>query len=492
MSGDIAMPADCGYEQAGLDSYLVRCYRSLSFTRPTPIQFYSIRAYRQQARSMVAQSKSGTGKTLSYISIILTHLLAAAPPGHQCSYLVVLPTRELALQVYQNFREIAASFALVKHEDEAERASRQRLRQVRLLMTIGGIPFEDDRKKYQQSGGNVVVGTIGRVLEFVDKKLIRPSELRMIVLDEGDKLFECRNKRFGELLSQVMSAREGSGYKVEFLLFSATYSDKLLREITHKRQFVFVQTLVDPQGQLQARVVEDTADLQVSESGEPETARDSIINLDNIKKYRLVARCEGSSYFSAKMAALQQLLRELAYQRCLVFVEKKTLLEQINERLIASQLDALLIHGSLSQSARIKLMNQVNQARIILASDLLARGIDIELDLVILFDAKHNDTFWHRIGRTGRYDKMGVAVSLDDIEGWQDYCKEEVQEHLDRIAATFDKGKEWYGKYLTEIGTWNETTIEKEIALEQEYRYFDEEKRPKAQERKKKQQSPAT
>ena len=82
---------------------------------------------------------------------------------------------------------------------------------------------------------------------------------------------------------------------------------------------------------------------------------------------------------------------------------------------------------------------------------------------MILFDAKHNDTFWHRIGRTGRYDKMGVAISLDNIEGWQDYSKEEVQGHLDLIACTFNKGKEWYGKYLTEIGTWNETNLEKEL-----------------------------
>jgi superfamily II DNA/RNA helicase len=66
-------------------------------------------------------------------------------------------------------------------------------------------------------------------------------------------------------------------------------------------------------------------------------------------------------------------------------------------------------------------MNQINQTKIILASDLLARGIDIELDLVILFDAKNNDNFWHRIGRTGRYNKMGVAISLDNIENWQEY-----------------------------------------------------------------------
>lgn len=100
-------------------------------------------------------------------------------------------------------------------------------------------------------------------------------------------------------------------------------------------------------------------------------------------------------------------------------------------------------------------MNQINQSKIILASDLLARGIDIELDLVILFDAKNNDTFWHRIGRTGRYNKMGVAISLDNVEDWQLYERELVQRNLEEIGVTFNKSKEWYGKYLTEIGNWN-------------------------------------
>jgi ATP-dependent RNA helicase DeaD len=74
-------------------------------------------------------------------------------------------------------------------------------------MSIGGIPFEDDRKKYLQSGGNVVVGTIGRILEFTDKKLIKINELKMIVLDEGDKIFECKNRRFTEMLEQIMNIK---------------------------------------------------------------------------------------------------------------------------------------------------------------------------------------------------------------------------------------------------------------------------------------------
>lgn len=101
-------------------------------------------------------------------------------------------------------------------------------------------------------------------------------------------------------------------------------------------------------------------------------------------------------------------------------------------------------------------MNQINHSKVIIASDLLARGIDIELDLVILFDARQNDTFWHRIGRTGRYDKMGVAISLDNIEDWEDYSQTKVQANLDEISSNFNKNKEWYGTYLTEIGGWNE------------------------------------
>jgi len=76
-----------------------------------------------------------------------------------------------------------------------------------------------------------------------------------------------------------------------------------------------------------------------------------------------------------------------------------------------------MIHGSLTQAARFRMMNRINESKIIIASDLLARGIDVLIDLVILFDAKHGDTIWHRIGRTGRYGRNGVVVSLDRVEG---------------------------------------------------------------------------
>lgn len=78
-----------------------------------------------------------------------------------------------------------------------------------------------------------------------------------------------------------------------------------------------------------------------------------------------------------------------------------------------------MIHGSLSQANRIKALNQATKSKIIVCSDLLARGIDLKLDLVVLYDAKLDETFWHRIGRTGRFGRMGVVVTLDRIEGWK-------------------------------------------------------------------------
>ena len=85
-------------------------------------------------------------------------------------------------------------------------------------------------------------------------------------------------------------------------------------------------------------------------------------------------------------------------------------------------------------------MNQANKSKIVISSDLLARGIDLVLDLVILFDANINETFWHRIGRTGRFGRVGVVVSLDRIEGWQGYDKERINEILGESIVEEEKG----------------------------------------------------
>jgi superfamily II DNA/RNA helicase len=121
-----------------------------------------------------------------------------------------------------------------------------------------------------------------------------------------------------------MTLKDQDAFKIEFLLYSATLTKKLLQEITAKRSFVFIQTLVDHEGTLNVNVTEDIKNLSLDDALCEQA--DSLINLDNIKKYKLVLSKDGCSFFNAKMASLIQLLQELSYLRCLVFVEKKTLL----------------------------------------------------------------------------------------------------------------------------------------------------------------------
>ena len=101
---------------------------------------------------------------------------------------------------------------------------------------------------------------------------------------------------------------------------------------------------------------------------------------------------------------------------------------------------------------------------------MLARGIDFELDLVILFDIKMNETFWHRIGRTGRFGKNGVAISLDYVEGWEDYQEETINQILSGIEL--QNTKKYYGKYMSELGNWHENQNNILIDESNGYKYF--------------------
>jgi superfamily II DNA/RNA helicase len=114
-----------------------------------------------------------------------------------------------------------------------------------------------------------------------------------------------------------------------------------------------------------------------------------------------------------------------------LFVEKKAQMSQVADYL--KELEPLMIHGSLSQSARIKMLNQLNHSKVIITSDLLARGIDILVDLIILYNAAEGENFWHRIGRTGRIGRKGLVISLDDIENWQDFSFEAAEAALREV-----------------------------------------------------------
>ena len=103
--------------------------------------------------------------------------------------MVLTPTRELAIQVYQNLRQILEAREGIKVEDDKEKTTKMRLKETKVMMCIGGIPFEDDKKKYIEHGAHIIVGTVGRVYEMLTKNVINFNKLMTLTMDEGDKIW---------------------------------------------------------------------------------------------------------------------------------------------------------------------------------------------------------------------------------------------------------------------------------------------------------------
>lgn len=312
------------------------------------------------------------------------------------------------MQVYQSIRKILASGKAVYQlaSDERSKEVRTMMMRMSVHLSIGGLPIEDDKKKYLETGCHIVVGTVGRVYELVEKGILSLKGINTLVLDEGDKLFEQADsvKKLKSIINRTN--------KPQILVYSATYSNDVVAEIRKIGEFQFVRTVASDEGM----EVKELDDIDEMKDGVEEVD----LGLKNITKLA-VRKLETNqrSLFTQKLDLTKLMLSNLTFLKCLIFVEKKAQIPQVFQAL--KSFDPLLIHGSLSQATRIKLMNQINTHKVIITSDLLARGIDIVVDLIILFNSGGGDNFWHRVGRTGRIGRKGVVISLDEIEGWEEY-----------------------------------------------------------------------
>lgn len=405
---------DKTFRDLPLLSTLQEALNIIEYVRPTAVQFYSI-PLGIQNNNLIVQSKSGTGKTLAFTSIFLNRLIGLLkeeriksnnePLNHplQVRVLVLEPTRELAVQVYQFVRKILAAFKNVKSTDGDSRMAKQIVNSITVGLNIGGLPMEDDKKNYHESGFHIVVGTVGRVYELVSKKIVGLGSVNIVVMDEGDKLFEQNDtiRRMKAILKEVTDA--------QYLVYSATFSDRTFEELSRYGKFTFVKTVASGM-EMNVQMTTDPTFKDIE--GDEER-----LELCNIVKLRCLFPESDKSIFSQKLAKTKELLTTLPFKKCLLFVEKKAQIAQVCDYL--KDFQPLMIHGSLSQSARIKMLNQLNDSKIIVTSDLLARGIDILVDLILLFNATEGENFWHRIGRTGRIGRKGLVITLDDIPSWQ-------------------------------------------------------------------------
>lgn len=351
------------FDSLGLPAALLTAARALGFESPTPIQSAAIPVVLGGA-DLRACAQTGSGKTAAYGLPVLQRLIegnagrfgAARTRGPYA--LVLVPTRELALQVGTVLRDLARHLP-------------QRLR---IHVVFGGESINPQMMGLR-GGADLVVATPGRLIDLVEHRALALSEVQTLVLDEADRLLDLG---FAEELQRVLGLLPA---RRQNLLFSATYSPAVVRLA---------------EGLLHRPVV-----IEIAQT--PETVPD-------------IAQRAIAVDTTRRTALLRHLIETHEWSRVLVFVATQYAAELVAEKLYRQGVYATAFHGGLSQGARTRVLDEFKDERweVVVATDLSARGIDIsDLPVVVNYDLPRAVAdYVHRIGRTGRAGESGLAVSF--------------------------------------------------------------------------------
>jgi ATP-independent RNA helicase DbpA len=342
-----------GFSTLGLSPPLLAAIEELGYTAPTPIQRAAIPAL-LAGRDVIGQARTGSGKTAAFALPILQRLDLEA---RTVQALVLCPTRELSTQVAREFRALGRG-----------------LHGLAVVELVGGQPAKPQRAALER-GVHVAVGTPGRLLDHLDHGSLRPDTIRTVVLDEADRMLDMG---FGAEVSKVVAALRGGR---QTALFSATFPDTIEAMCARLQRDALRVTLdggVEPSPEIR----------QVAITCEPE--------------HRYHALCHA--------------LATIPHGSALVFCNFKASVAELTERLKKSRVSADRLDGDLDQFHRDQVLARFrNQSvRVLVATDVAGRGIDVDsLDLVVNYELPlQPETYVHRIGRTGRAGREGVAVSL--------------------------------------------------------------------------------
>ncbi len=339
----------------------------------TPIQAKSLPHILSDS-DIIAQGKTGSGKTAAFGLGLLTKLDVNI---FHVQSLVLCPTRELADQVANELRRLARAIPNVK-----------------VLTLCGGLPFGPQAASIA-NGVHIIIGTPGRVEDHLRKGTLRLKTLKIIVLDEADRMMDMGfQETLDVIIEQIPKQRQT-------LLFSATFPRN-------------IQSIVK-------RVMNDPIKIHVESTHDSITIKQSFykVNDDN------------------EVDILRSLLLQKGFESILIFCNTKIETQRVADKLITTGFSALALHGDFDQRNRTQTLVQFSNRsiQILVATDVAARGIDIDsLDAVINFHiATSSDIHLHRIGRTGRAGKTGVAITL--FREKDAYKLKLLQESLDKVIT---------------------------------------------------------
>lgn len=341
----------------GLPAYLLKALEQNEFNKVTPIQEQAIPAILNK-KDVLGIAKTGSGKTASYVLPILANLEKEKPlVNRHVNVLVLVPTRELAVQVEEVFQQFSNFLPF----------------QFKSLAIYGGVSINPQMIKMQNV--NVLVATPGRLLELTEAKAVHLDSVSTLVLDEADKMLMF-------------------GFKDEM--------DKVLELLPKKRQNLLFSATLSPE-------INDIERMLLKEP--------TIINISPEKEEEILIK--QSSYLvdlEQKGPLLRYVIKNYDMQQVLVFTASSYQADLVADKLRRNGVDAKSIHSGKKQGARQEALNtfKSGKLRVLVATDLLARGIDIEfLPYVINYELPRSPKdFIHRIGRTGRAENPGEAITF--------------------------------------------------------------------------------
>lgn len=341
------------FSTLGLDAELLANLDSMGYQAMTAIQAQSL-PIMLQGTDLIAQAETGSGKTAAFGIGLLTRLNAR---DFNVQALVLCPTRELADQVGKEIRRLASYIPNVK-----------------LLTLCGGVPSGPQLGSLEH-GAHIIVGTPGRVLKHLRKGALKLDRLKTLVLDEADRMLDMG---FYDDIAEIVAATPNHR---QTLLFSATYPDAIK--------------------QVSASMQKNPSRVSVEATHTPAKIEQAFYEVSNN---------------SHRLAALVTLLGHYHPASCVIFCNTKLQCQEIADTLQAKGYSALALHGDLEQKDRDQVLVRFanKSCSILVATDVAARGLDIkDLEAVINFELSHDpEVHIHRIGRTGRAGKEGLALSL--------------------------------------------------------------------------------
>lgn len=346
------------FENLGIPEKILAGLKEAGFERCTPIQEQVI-PVSLSGKDIAGQAQTGTGKTIAFLVSVFSRLLSdESKKNNLSSALIVAPTRELAIQIYEDAELIGKNTGLT------------------FAQVVGGIDYKKQAEKLHE-GPDIVICTPGRVIDYIKQGIFLTTGIKVVVIDEADRLFDLgftKDMRF--ILKKLPKYTERQTF-----LFSATLSHKVL-ELTY--DYMNLPEFIS--------VIPDTTTV--------ENIEQVLYHVGSNEKFNL----------------LLGLMEREDWSRVLIFANTKAEVEAIAHKLKGNGLPAEGITGDLPQTKRLKLMERFKNGatKILVATDVASRGIHVEdISHVFNYDLPQDaENYTHRIGRTARAGKSGKAISL--------------------------------------------------------------------------------